>query len=36
VYSSGSARRLCFGFATQETSGSRLASVYYKDALINP
>jgi hypothetical protein len=36
VYSSGSTRRLCFGFATQVTSGNRLACVYYKDALIAP
>lgn len=34
IWTSGSTRRLCFGFATQVTAGARLASVYYKDALI--
>lgn len=36
LYTSGSSRRLCFGFATGTTAGGRSASVYYKDALITP
>lgn len=36
IWTSGTTRRLCFGFAPQTTSNARLASVYYKDALIGP